>query len=330
MNRITCIATFALSAVVLAATSAPVDAGALAHWRFETGPDETAVTHGAANGFPNYAPDVADASGNGNELSMWQTGGGTGFSYDSDVPGVPTASASNNFSIQNTNSFPASFTEPGGPLSSVELSAWTVEVSWKPENGGFRTVVGRNADEAANGAFDTQLSAFYLGANPSNEFLVRFIDEDGFVHEITGGSVSGFAFGSDPEGATGTWYNIAATSDGSTMSLYVDSGAGYSLIDSLDLTLGGSTNTALTNGITDEGGSAGVAGSWEAGGWTVGYGLYNGGHVDRAFGFIDEVRISDMALSPSAFLFAQAVIPAPAALPAGFALIGLAAIRRRR
>ena len=43
---------------------------------------------------------------------------------------------------------------------------------------------------------------------------------------------------------------------------------------------------------------------WHAGGWAVGRGLYAGGHTDRAFGFIDEVRISDSALTPNAFLAA--------------------------
>jgi hypothetical protein len=50
-------------------------------------------------------------------------------------------------------------------------------------------------------------------------------------------------------------------------------------------------------------------GDWHAGEWSVGRGLYNGGHGDRAYGFVDEVRISNSALAPSEFL---AAVPEPA------------------
>jgi hypothetical protein len=280
--------------------AAPAPPQALAWWRFETGPDSANVVHGAATGYPNYAPDVADASGSGNELSMWQTGGGTGFSYDNDVPfsSVPQVKLTNSFSIQNSQSYPASFTEPGGPLSSVVLPQWTVEASWKPEVGGFRTVVGRNANQVAGST--SGYAALYVGATPSNEMRAIFVDEDGRVHEVktAAGYVAGFTHASDPEGATGTWYNLAVVSDGTTLSLY-NNGA---LLNSLDLTASGSANTALTDGYTSRGGVALPAGQGDVGGWSVGYGMYGGGHTDRAYGFIDEVRISPSALTPDRFL----------------------------
>lgn len=277
---------------------APTPPASLAWWRFEPGPDSANVTHGAAAGYPNYAPDVADASGNGNELSMWSTGGGTGFSYDNDVPfpTVAQTNGSNQFSAQNTGGAPASFTEPGGPLSSVELPEWTVEVSWKPENGGFRTVVGRNANQVAGA--NTNYAALYIGATPDNELRVIFVDEDGKIHQVKSatGYVSGFDWGTDPEGTTGTWYHLAVVSDGSTLSLY-NNGI---LLNATDLTASGSANTALTNGSTTYG--SGTVGGGDVGGWTVGYGMYGGNHTDRAYGFIDEVRISPSALTPDRFL----------------------------
>lgn len=295
---------YALSADAIAdladyvAPADPTPPQSLAWWRFETGPDSANVAHSAAVGYPNYSPDIADSSGSGNELSMWQTGGGTGFSYDNDVPfaSVAQTNASNNFSIQNTGGYPASFTEPAGPLTSVVLPAWTVEASYKPQTGGFRTVVGRNANQVAGPS--SGLAALYIGATTSNELRVIYVDEDGHVHEAKSatGYVTGFDATTDPEGTTGTWYKIAAVSDGSTLSLY-NNGA---LVASTDLTASGSANTALTEGYTTAGGT--TVGGGDVGGWTVGYGMYGGNHTDRAYGLIDEVRITPAALKPDRFL----------------------------
>ena len=92
-----------------------------------------------------------------------------------------------------------------------------------------------------------------------------------------------------------------AVSDGSTLSLYIrdaTANGDWVLIAQTDMTLSGSPNTALTMGTGD-------GGDWNAGDWTVGRGLYNGAHGDRAKGFIDEVRISDSALTISEFLLAE-------------------------
>jgi hypothetical protein len=62
----------------------------------------------------------------------------------------------------------------------------------------------------------------------------------------------------------------------------------------------------------------GSGADWQAGTWTLARGLWNGGHVDRVYGFIDEVRISDTALDPSQFLS----VPEPATM----VLLGLGAL----
>jgi hypothetical protein len=69
------------------------------------------------------------------------------------------------------------------------------------------------------------------------------------------------------------------------------------LVANTDLVASGSPNRALTTGVTSGSG-------YNAGAWSVGRGLYDGLHTDRAYGFIDEVRISDAALSPAEFLAA--------------------------
>ncbi|HYO25273.1 MAG TPA: hypothetical protein VEQ85_10000 [Lacipirellulaceae bacterium] len=106
-------------------------------------------------------------------------------------------------------------------------------------------------------------------------------------------------------------YHLAATSNGSTLSLYLDqaNGLGYQLAASMNLT--GSSNTALARD---------TVGSTTPGdptfGWSVGRGrsgqgdLQGDNHVDRWLGFIDEVRISDVALAPNQLLFAGQNAPA--------------------
>ena len=107
------------------------------------------------------------------------------------------------------------------------------------------------------------------------------------------------------------WYNVAAVSDGTNLFLYKDSldGNGYQLVGTAAET---GTNTALAI----PSGSYATMSDGSTWAWSVGRGRYgtsaNPGddHVDRFYGYIDEVRISDTALQPSQFLFAVPKRPA--------------------
>jgi len=76
-------------------------------------------------------------------------------------------------------------------------------------------------------------------------------------------------------------------------------------------------------GATSIGIGEGAGGDNWAGTWTLGRGMWNGGHGDRVFGNIDEVRISDTALDPCQFL-----IPEPATILI-LGLGGLTLLRKR-
>jgi hypothetical protein len=85
---------------------------------------------------------------------------------------------------------------------------------------------------------------------------------------------------------TGHWYHAAAVSDGTTLKLYLDDASdpeGFVLQGSVDIT-GGLYQMDST--------------------WDVGRGFFGGNPTDWTDGRIDEVRISDVALDPSQFLYA--------------------------
>lgn len=284
---------------VLALTSS-LCAGAetVAYWSFENGNANQPVPHLSAAGvFHGSTPDL---SGNGNHLSTWSQGGSSGFLYRAEVPYpiVPQLGTANHFSIRNTGAYPASFTSasdsrPTGINADTFTPArFTIEASYKPEaTGGHRTVVSRDARgvSASNGS----LAALYLQVRPDDSVRILFTDVSGHTHQATSppGWIYGFNASSTPDGTGHPWYQLAAVSDGETLSLYVN----HELVAATDVTLSGSPDTALAVGSVHGSG-------WKAGAWAVGRGLYAGAHADRAPGFIDEVRISAADLSPSDFL----------------------------
>jgi hypothetical protein len=279
-------------------------ANPLAYWRFETGP----VTAGVSKPFG-----AVDSSGNGNHLDPGTEADSNGFRYRGDTPfsPVPLTGAANAFSVQNSGSNPSLATRsttqsygigsnPAGiDIEAVTPAQFTIEAFFKPEGtSSHRTIVGRDAQNVVTG--DAALAALYFQIRPDHGVKVAFADVSGYWHvaESVANVIQGFNFGSDPQGLTGKWYYMAAVSNGYELTLYlanVSANGPLQLLARTNIFASGSPNRSLAKGTTN-------GTNWHAGGWSVGRGLHNGNHTDRAYGFIDEVRISATALSPDQFL----------------------------
>jgi len=269
-----------------------------AWWRFERGPAGEPVRHPLSDGV--FYGAVKDSTGGVNDLSAWNEGS-AGYTYTTNLGVSKVNGLINNFSVRNRGSVPGMWTRTGGPVSVMAPAAFTVEATFKLENGGYRTIVGRDSYGAAS--TNSALAALYFQAMPENRVAIKFCDVSGFWHEAvsSANAIVTFDPASDPDGDSVPWYSMAAVSNGSQLRLYlrnVTASGGWQLAAETDMLQSGSPNTALSAGL-------GSGTDWSAGNWSVGRGLYDGRHEDRALGFIDEVRISDVGRDVSDLLYVQ-------------------------
>lgn len=278
----------------------------VAWWNFEEGVANTYVPYSrtAAN---QYEGSIVDRSGNANHLSVWTT---NWHWYRAEVPTAttPQTGAANTLSMRNAGSFP-SVTAIGTTLTTWSPTAWTIEATIRPEDAtnSYQTFIGRDSRGAFAG--DPALAAFYFAVTPTGGLRVLFTDAAANNWGVTTGANTL---------QDNKWYAVAATSDGDTLSLYMkaisDGATSYTLLGTADISA--STNPALSTGSGD-------GGDWDAGVFTFARGLYNGGHTDRFFGNIDDVRFSNGALAPSAFLQSEPpAVPGYAAWIAGYPAVG--------
>ena len=162
-----------------------------------------------------------------------------------------------------------------GPKGS---NAWTVELSLRVrEARGVSRVFGRDGN-SPGGETRGPLQIVVVGDETGELFDVRaeILDGTNTFRDV----VSPRTF------RTGQWINIAATASADTLRLYIDSldGKGYGLV--AEKAISGALSTTV-------------------GGFSIGRG-WNNSPTDWMTGKIDEVRISDVALSPSQFLFTDA------------------------
>ncbi|MGO9111546.1 MAG: LamG-like jellyroll fold domain-containing protein [Thermoguttaceae bacterium] len=274
----------------------------VAWWRFEDHPVGVLVPESQEGKAPVRGS--LDSSINGNDLYCWSKGTQPAFSSDVPAAEIPLTCEPNATSLDNSE-LPAShptrdlFTRSDWSrpspvdLQTITPAKWTVEASVKPAKlrADYQTFVVRDGIDVC--AANPKLAPFTLCITPQKHFEIRFCDVDGRDHTATCAAVTV---------EENHWYHVAASSDGETLKLYIDSldGNGYGLRSITSLPKNGSTALACS--------------VWPAGArpdtrhryiWSVGRGCYDG-DVCRWFqGWIDEVRICDVALAPEDFLFAE-------------------------
>ena len=304
-----------LVVVWILAASFQLYADTVAYWKFDVGPANTIVQTGT-NDYV-FSADIPDVSGNGNHLSAWNdTPNSTSIWFRNNLPysTIPQTGNADEFSMQNYGSRACTFTSssdsnPSGiDAESITPAQFTVEAFLNPEDTqdpasstGIGTIVNRDAYNIYSIVPGT--SAFSLRVQSDNSIEVYFVDVSGYLHTArsASGIVACFDSSNDSTGVTGTWYHVAAVSDGLSLKLYLtnitDEGS-TGCIAETNLTLSGSPDTSLS---TDDD----LRSTWHGGSWAVFRGLSGTGHGYRFQGLIDEVRISNVALNPIDFLCSE-------------------------
>ena len=269
--------------------SAERDQHVIAYRRFEDRPVGTVLPHTGRNKNPVRA--TSDSSFSGNDLFVWSPNSRPVFSAEVPVAMVPQSGAANKGCLDLTDPLHANKTAPevytnsrfshASPhdIQQITPESWTVEASVKIkqlQNSRRQTIVCRDGVAGKSARFG-------LLVNPNDGFAVSFTDvKDRY---FSAGTVPSFV-------KEDQWYHLAATSDGRVLRLYVDSGdkRGYRL--------------AAWTSLPNSGTALGTCGDDCS--WAVGRSRLKIGSVgDALFGWIDEVRICDVALDPSEFLFAE-------------------------
>ena len=294
-----------LAAAAVLSAAGVARAQTAAYWRFEEGAPDQEFQFPPTNGGPGSGL-ATDSSGNNNNLRTFADF--TNPVYRANVPfnPVPGTGAANNLSLDfNPNE---DLYSEGAPINNRQLNQFTIEASVRFDDlDGWQTFLGKDGFQFATG--DTNLASLYfqLANDAANQDKVAFK-----VHQADGAFIDVYTL---LPVAAGQWYNFAAVlsndntagdPDDQTLSLYMqDPGSGqYVLQQSKDFR-GGMANQDRN--------------------WTVGRGMYANNPADWVDGQVDEVRISDVALSPSQFL----AVPEPSSLALAGAA-GLLALRRLR
>jgi len=265
----------------------------VAYWRFEEGKVGQLVPHapapkvkGRARGVnPGYA--ARDESGHKNHLYAANRNVAPKTAAHEPARTAPLTGLPNKRCLDDTAA-PAReggtrdlFTSPGrsrthmNAINGFQFTQWTVEASFNVADvDRFHGLVGKDGKPTDQPHAPLQLK---VRGGEDKCIQIEAIDSTGTRREVR----------STFKVVAGRWYHAAATSDGKTLSLYVDSGEGkgYVLQGRTDFT-GQLINTYGT--------------------WTVGRGFHGGKMTDDARALIDEIRISAAALRPDQFLHAAA------------------------
>jgi hypothetical protein len=231
---------------------------------------------------------TVDSSFNGNDLFTYSTSTRPTFSDKVPADAVPQSGAPNHGCLDNTTPpvegsptrdlYTRSRFSHASPLDiqTMTPAEWTIEASVKAKvlHAGPQTFVGRDGGKGG--------ARLGFRINAQDKFELFFYDVKHRQHKAVAKAVV----------KQNQWYHVAAVSDGRTLRLYADSqdGQGYQLLATTKLNPDrGSTALATTNPNAE---------------WSVGRGRVNNYTSEWFQGWIDEVRISDVAREPGDLLFA--------------------------
>lgn len=281
------------------------DRHVVAYWRFEDRPVGILLPDTGNNHQPVCAS--VDSSFNGNDLYVGNSFSQPMFSDDVAAASVSRSSRPNRSCLDTSqpivkkredepfwrrglagrNVYTHSEFSHAAPLDIQRIAPaqWTIEASVKAARvfGKAQGFLGRDTNFTADKARAPARLTFQINAR--QRFAIGFYDADDRFHE---------AVAEDLPVEAGRWYHLAATSDGRMLRLYVDvlDGGGY--IERAATVLPADGSTALGKGKDDAEWSIGRAGNeGDAGDWP------------RFLGWIDEIRVSDIARQPREFLFAK-------------------------
>lgn len=235
-------------------------ANTVAYWNFDEG----------SAGQLFFANPADDLSGNG--YTMYGADQNYGPAYS--VTGK-TASGKG-LSLDTLNGKRDGFTTHP-TLNEWKPVKWTIEVTVELDSAnGVATVIGRDGSASGN-----PLSDFYLQKNDaSNSWRVDFSTAGG--QRVT--------IDANVPPTAKTWYQLAVTSDGSTVRFYVNDLSGNEGFKE--------TGSATLTGATPADNALAPTGK----NWTFGRGWRDGKFVDNLDGRLDEIRFSDTALKVEEFL----------------------------
>jgi hypothetical protein len=266
------------------------DRHVVAYWRFEDRPIGTFLPATHKNAVVVRA--TVDSSFNGNDLYAFERPASPAFSADVPAGAVPQSGSVNRSCLDNTrptyascrNVYTHSRFSHAAPLDiqAITPAKWTIEASVKAAKleGKPHPFIVRDATYSAEKR--KVPPRLVLEINASGRFAVSFFDVSGRFHK---------AVAEDPALEANRWYHVATVSDGRRLRLYVNAldGRGYRQCASAELPATGST--ALGKGADEAEWAIGRSG--------------NHGIQQQFIGWIDEVRVSDIARQPDDFLFAR-------------------------
>ena len=252
---------------IIMISSAFINAETIAYWRFEQGTNGTKHTGEQDNWY-------LDCSGNSNYLSAEEIIDNPYSTNDVPFNAVPLTGETNLLALSCDGSMSISTCGSYGdpiPINTYGFTnAFTVECMVKYFDFNYAVVVGNDGRPTA---FGDPLFALKHRNQEGKPIQLAFFDGAGNNHKLYSSSYID----------TGIWYRVAAVCDSSNAYLYIKHpGLEYQLE---------ATETNVINGLY-------MMDSF----WTVGRGMWGGNPQDYLKGCVDEVRISDTALTVTQFL----------------------------